>query len=62
MTSLNREQYEEKKNFVQRVVETIVLLKDPNYTGGQEKEVEVAIRITGCVHDKVLSLTHVYWS
>jgi hypothetical protein len=62
VTSLNREQYGEKKKQVQRVVETMVLLNDPNYTGGQEKEVEVAIRITGCEHSKVLSLNHVYWS
>jgi hypothetical protein len=61
VTSLNLEQYNEKKNQVQRVVETIVFLKDPNYTGVQERELEVAIRITGCGHDKVLNLNHVYW-
>jgi hypothetical protein len=62
VTSMNLEQYNEKKKHVQRVVETIVVLKDPNYTGGQEKEVEVAVRITGCGHDKVMNLNHVYWS
>jgi hypothetical protein len=53
---------ENRHHKVQRVVETVTLLKDPNYTGGQEKEVEVAVRITGCQRIKKFSLTHIYWS
>ena len=62
ITTLGKDQWLEKKKDVQRVVETQVLLDDPKYTGGKEKEVEVAIRITGCGHDKVFNLNHVYWS
>jgi hypothetical protein len=45
---------------IQRVVETLTLLKDPMFSS--DGEVQVAIRILGCGHDKVWKLTHVYWS
>jgi hypothetical protein len=47
---------------VRRVVDLFPILKDPNYTGGQAKDVEVALRMTGCARDKVFLLTHVYWA
>jgi hypothetical protein len=47
VTSMNREEFLEKNKQVQRVVEMLILMNDPNFTGGQEKEVEVAIRMTG---------------
>jgi hypothetical protein len=47
---------------IQRVVEVFVLLNDRDYTGGEEKEVEVAIRITGCGRMKTFNLNHIYWS
>ena len=62
VTSLNKEQYEERRQGVQRVVETITLLDDPDFSGGEEKEVEIAIRMTGCAQLKTFKLTHVYWS
>jgi hypothetical protein len=62
ITSLNLEEFQERRKQVQRVVETITLLKDPNYTGGVEKEVEVAFRITGCERVKTFRFSHVYWS
>ena len=48
--------------FAQRVVEILSLLEDPSYTGGEAREVEVAIRIKGCGRQKTFGLTHVYWS
>lgn len=51
-----------KLGHIQRVVETLVLLDDPNYTGGQEKEVEIAVRMTGCARTKVFRVSHLYWS
>ena len=41
----------------QRVVETVSLLADPEFTGGEEKEVELGMRIRGCgkVKGKLLS-------
>jgi hypothetical protein len=63
ITIINRKEFLETKHHqVQRVVETVTLLKDPNYTGGQEKEVEVAVRITGCARIKNFQFTHIYWS
>ncbi|CAJ1951846.1 unnamed protein product [Cylindrotheca closterium] len=51
-----------KIHSVQRVVETVSLLADPEFTGGEEKEVELGMRIRGCGKTKVFSLTHLYWS
>jgi hypothetical protein len=48
VTTLNLEQWKQRVNKVQRVVEIVTLLNDPNFTGGVEKEVEVAIRMLGC--------------
>jgi hypothetical protein len=64
LTSLNFTEYKEKneRGKVQRVVETFVLLKDPTYTGGEEKEVEVGLRIRGCRQRSTFKLTHIYWS
>ena len=45
-----------------RVVELFSILEDPNYTGGEEKDVEVGLRIVGCGRSKTFSLTHVYWA
>jgi hypothetical protein len=47
---------------VARNNDIFTILKDPNYTGGQAKDVEVALRMTGCARDKVFLLTHVYWA
>lgn len=46
----------------QRVVEIAVLLDDPSYTGGESKNVELALKITGCKREKTFMLTHVYWA
>lgn len=62
ITVLNLEQWQDRSRQIQRVVEVLTLMKDPNYTGGSEKEVEIAIRITGCQRKKHFQLTHVYWS
>jgi hypothetical protein len=64
VTALNKTEIKAQLYPVQRVVEVITLLNQPDYTGGEEKEVEVAVRMRGCPRDtgKVFSLTHVYWS
>ena len=61
ITSLNKDEFLGRIHQVQRVVETITILKDPNYTGGVEKEVEIAMRLTGCGRIKTFHLYHVYW-
>jgi uncharacterized protein YggL (DUF469 family) len=48
VTTLNLEQWNQKLNKIQRVVETVTLLNNPSFTGGEEKQVEVAIRMLGC--------------
>lgn len=60
-TTWNKEQFLEKNKNLQRVVEVVKLVEDPNLTGGKEKEVEVAFRMIGC-EKKTFSLTHIYWA
>ena len=62
ITSLSLDEFQAKRQQVQRVVETVTLLNDPNYTGGMEQEVEVAFRITGCAQTHAFKITHVYWA
>ena len=62
ITSLNKDEFLDRIHQVQRVVETITILKDENYTGGVEKEVEVGLRLTGCGRIKTFHLSHIYWS
>jgi hypothetical protein len=63
VTSWNQEQFLQNKHDIQRVVEIVTLAEDPGLTGGVEKEVEVAFRMTGCgSNGKTFQLTHVYWA
>lgn len=63
LTSFNLEQYMEASNSIQRVVDVVTLMDDPAYIKeGEEKDVDLAIRMTGCGNQKVFSLTHVYWA
>ena len=61
--SLNLDEWKEKRKQPARVVETVTLLKDPNFvTTGDEVEVQLAFRLTGCGNVKVFKVSHVYWS
>lgn len=62
ITSLNKDEFLGRIHQVQRVVQTITILKDQNYTGGVEKEVEVGLRLTGCGRNHTFHLHHIYWS
>jgi hypothetical protein len=62
VTSLNHTEYLSHYQHTQRVVELVTLLKDPDYTGGKEKEIEVAIRIVGCKREQTFALTHMYYA
>ena len=59
ITSWDQTQFEEHKRKPQRVVEFFTLLDDDNWDG--TKDVEVAIRTTGCGRSKPLDITHMYW-
>jgi hypothetical protein len=62
VTSLNHAEFLEQFQLTQRLVELMSILKDPDYTGGEEKEIEVAIRIFGCGRDQTFALTHIYYA
>jgi len=61
ITSWDLDAFNNQVYSAQRVVQLSVLLNDPDYTGGQEKDVELAIRMTGCARDVTFSLSHIYW-
>jgi hypothetical protein len=63
ITTYNLEEFKEADKNIQRVVEVFTMLDDPSYVKeGEEKDVELAIRMRGCGNVKVFSLTHVYWA
>jgi hypothetical protein len=61
ITILNKEQFLEQKQQVQRVVETLTILDDPGFTS-TAKNVEVAIRLRGGGRSITFGLSHVYWA
>ena len=62
ITTLNKTQFLEEKKQIQRVVETITLLDDRDFSGGEAQNVEVAIRLRGCGRSCVFGLSHIYWA
>jgi hypothetical protein len=62
VTSWNYEEFSKRNHVAQRVLEVATVLQDENYTGGEEKEVEFAFRLTGCGRDKTFKISHVYWA
>ena len=61
VTVWTKEDLNENHGVIQRVVEVFKIAEDPTLTGGVEKEIEFAFRITGCPQ-KAMKTTHVYWA
>lgn len=61
VTTLTKDQFLDKKKQLQRVVETITILDDPNFTS-ESKDVEIAIRLRGSGRSVVFGVSHVYWA
>ena len=61
ISSWTYDQWNTKLYAAQRVAHFTTLLDDVNYTSGQEKDVEVAMRMTGCARDVTFTLSHIYW-
>lgn len=62
ITTLNKTEFLERKQQIQRVVETVTLLDDKDYFNGETQDVEVAIRLRGCGRSCVFGLSHIYWA
>lgn len=62
ITSWNKTAWETNRKSVQRVVHLWQLLDDAGFTAGKEKDVELAIRLTGCARETTFSLSHIYWA
>jgi hypothetical protein len=60
VTSLNADQFQKDRHVLQRVVEVTPVLNDPDYTGGKEKDVQLAFRMLG--NCKYFKISHVYWA
>eukprot|EP00934_Nitzschia_sp_Nitz4_P003014 Nitzschia sp. Nitz4//scaffold75_size92586//394//3490//NITZ4_004836-RA/size92586-augustus-gene-0.85-mRNA-1//-1//CDS//3329557648//3004//frame0 len=61
ITTLTREEFLEKRKIVQRVVETLTILDDPNFTE-EARDVEVAMRMRNCARQCTFGLSHIYWA
>lgn len=62
VTTMDKETFLRTKQNLARVVETVVLLNNTDFTGGVAREVEVAIRITGCARINIFKMSHIYWA
>ncbi|CAB9497414.1 expressed unknown protein [Seminavis robusta] len=63
VTHINKHELKKKYRLrPQRVVELLVLMDDPDFAGGEEYDVEVAVRLTGCGTDCVLGVSHIFWA
>jgi hypothetical protein len=61
VTTLSKTEFLEQKKLLQRVVETITLLDDPNFTN-EARDVEIAIRLRGSGRSVVFGVSHAYWA
>lgn len=61
ITTLPRDKFLETMENLQRVVDTLTILDDPNFTS-EPKDVEIAIRMRGCERTCTFGLSHVYWA
>lgn len=63
ITSLDKDEFKQKKKAVQRQVELLTLLDDEEMAKeNKERDVQIAIRLSGCARVKTFKLTHVYWA
>ena len=62
LTSLSKDELQARTGVIQRVVEVVKIVEDSSITNGEVKEVEFAIRMTGCTNDKQFKITHIYWA
>jgi len=62
VTSWDHEKFIENMGHIQRVVEVLKIVEDPDIIDGVEKEIEFAFRITGCTNVKTMQITHIYWA
>ena len=60
-TSLKKDAFLAQKKKLQRVVEILTILDDPNFTK-EPKDVEIGIRLKGSGNDIVFGLSHIYWA
>jgi len=62
VTTLTKNEFIARKAVIQRVIEVVKIAEDTSITGGDEKEVEFAFRMTGCTNNKTFKVTHIYWA
>jgi len=64
ITSWDKDEFKKRINELDRLTMVWVLMNDPDFNGGKAKDVELAIRQTGCKRDETqtMELTHVYFA
>ena len=61
ITSLNSTEFLSRRKQLQRVVETMTLLDDPEFTK-EEQNVEIAFRLRNAGRPIVFGISHIYWA
>ena len=62
ITTWDVHEFQSREQDLQRMVKAWSLLDDENFAKGKPRDVELAIRITGCQRIKTFRLTHIYWA
>jgi len=61
ITRLPRDEFLAATKTLQRVLQVLTILDDPEFTS-EPKDVEIAIRMTGCGRDCTFGVSHIYWA
>ena len=62
ITTLNNTEFMAEKKNLQRVVETLTILDDPDFIKDAAQDVEVAFRLRGVGRSIVFGVSHIYWA
>ena len=61
ITKLPRDDFLAATKTLQRVLQVLTILDDPEFTS-EPKDVEIAVRMTGCGRDCTFGVSHIYWA
>ena len=62
ITTLTKTQFLNQKKQLSRVVESLTLLDDQEFSKGEAQDAEVSIRMRGCGRSCVFGVSHIYWA
>lgn len=62
ITTYNKEEFMDKLQIFQRVVQVQTILNDDSVTNGEPHDIEIALRLRDCKRGNMFKLSHIYWA